>query len=182
MTATTATKTSTWAIDASHSNVEFAVKHMMISTVKGSFTDVTGEIILDEENFENSKVTVDIDVASITTRDEKRDEHLRSADFFNAEQYPKMRFVSTEVKPGKGDEFSLIGDLTIMDTTMPVEIRAEKTGSGTSPWGQSVMGFVGNTKISRKDFGLTWNVALETGGVLVGDEIRIHLEVEAIKQ
>lgn len=182
MTATATTKTSTWAIDASHTNVEFAVKHMMISTVKGSFSDVSGEIILDEENFENSKVWVEIGVASITTRDEKRDEHLRSADFFNAEKYPKMRFVSTAVKPGKGDEFTVIGDLTIMETTMPVEIRAEKTGVGTSPWGQTVMGFVGNTKINRKDFGLTWNVALETGGVLVGDEIRIHLEVEAIKQ
>jgi polyisoprenoid-binding protein YceI len=181
-TAQLATGTTTWQIDASHSHVEFAVKHMMISTVKGSFPGVTGTITIDEENFANSSADVEIDVASITTRDEKRDAHLRSADFFNAEAYPTMRFVSTGVKSVNGDTFTLAGNLSISSVTRPVEFKVERTGSGISPWGTTVAAFEATTKISRKDFGLTWNVALETGGVMVGDEIKIHIDIEAVRQ
>jgi polyisoprenoid-binding protein YceI len=177
-----ATKTTTWQLDPSHTNVEFAVKHMMVSRVKGSFPGVTGTITIDEENFANSSAEVEIDVSTITTRDEKRDEHLRSADFFNVEAHPTMRFVSTGVKSVDGDEFKLAGDLTISGITMPVELKVERTGTGVSPWGSTVAGFEAETKISRKDFGLTWNVALEAGGFMVGDEIKIHLDIEAIQQ
>lgn len=178
----TATTTSVWAIDASHSLAEFSVKHMMISTVKGAFADISGQITIDEEDFANSSVNVEIRTDSVSTRDEKRDAHLRSADFFDSENYPVMTFVSTSVVPGSGDSFTLIGDLTILNTTRQVEIKAEKTGEGVSPWGTSVIGFEGHTKINRKEFGLVWNVALETGGFMVSDELKIHLEVEAVKQ
>lgn len=173
---------STWKLDGSHSSIEFVVKHMMVSRTKGRFTAFDGEIELDEANLANSSVKVEIDVASIDTHDEKRDAHLRSADFFDVDNFPKITFVSTELTPRGGDAFQLIGDLTIRDVTERVVINAEKTGASTSPWGQQVVGFEGSTEVNRKDFGLTWNVALETGGFLVGDTIKINLEVEAIKQ
>lgn len=178
----TATKVTTWAIDPSHSEAGFTVRHMMVSRVRGKFTDLSGTIKLDEEQFDRSSVEVEIQTASITTGDEKRDEHLRSADFFDAEKYPTITFKSTKIVPGKGDEFELVGELSMHGVTMPVSIDAEYQGRGMNPWGQEVIGFSGETKINRKDFGLTWNVGLETGGVLVGDEIKISLEVEAIRQ
>ena len=173
---------SIWKIDEAHSSVEFVVKHMMVSRTKGRFTKFDGAINLDEENLANSSAKVEIDVASIDTHDEKRDAHLRSADFFDVEQYPTITFVSTEVHPRGGDKFQLIGDLTIKDVTEKVVIEVEATGIGTSPWGQKVAGFEAKTDIDRKDYGLTWNVALETGGFLVGDNIKINLEVEAVQQ
>ncbi len=183
MTATVnATGVSTWTIDPSHSQSEFAVKHMMFSTVKGSFTGISGEIHLDEENLADSRVIVEIDASSVTTRDEKRDEHLRSADFFNVEQYPSLRFESTEVVPESADRFRLLGNLTIGAITRPVEIQAQKNGVGVNPYGATVAGFEGTTKINRKDFELNWNVALEAGGFLVGEEVKIHLEVQAMRQ
>jgi len=160
-----------WAIDASHTVAEFGIKHMMVSTTKGRFADVQGTIELDEADIANSSVRVEIDVASIDTHDEKRDAHLRSPDFFDAENHPKITFVSTKIEPEKGDRFRVMGDLTIRGTTRPVVLDAEFGGRGTTP-----------TQISRKDFGLTWNVGLEAGGVLVGDTVKISLEVEAIKQ
>ncbi len=178
----TATATSVWTIDASHSHAEFSVKHMMISTVKGSFADLSGQITLDESNFANSSVQVEIRTDSVHTRDEKRDAHLRSADFLDSDNFPVMTFTSRSVVPGIGDSFTLIGDLTIQNTTNQVEIRAEKTGEGVSPWGTSIIGFEGDTRINRKDFGLGWNVALETGGILVGEDLKIHLDIQAIKQ
>ena len=173
---------SIWKIDEAHSAVEFVVKHMMVSRTKGRFTKFDGTINLDDDNLANSSAKVEIDVASIDTHDEKRDAHLRSADFFDVEKYPTITFVSTEVLPRGGDKFQLIGDLTIKDVTQKVVINAEKTGQGTSPWGQQVVGFEADTDVDRKDYGLTWNVALETGGFLVGDKIKINLEVEAIQQ
>src|SRR5688500_9455283 len=172
----------TWKIDSSHSAVEFVVKHMMLSRTKGRFTKFDGAIELDEQNLANSSVTVEIDVASIDTHDEKRDEHLRSADFFDAATYPAITFVSTEILPRGGDKFQVIGDLSIRGVTEKVVLEAEKVGATTSPWGQQVIGFEASTDVNRKDFGLTWNVALEAGGFLVGDNIKINLEVEAIKQ
>ena len=173
---------STWKIDEAHSSVEFVVKHMMVSRTKGRFTKFDGTIQFDDENLANSSAKVEIDVASIDTHDAKRDEHLRSADFFDIEQYPTMTFVSREIKPLGKDKFQLIGDLTIKGVTEATVINVEPTGKGTSPWGQQVMGFEASTNVNRKDYGLTWNVALETGGFLVGDDIKINLEVEAIQQ
>lgn len=175
----TMTTTSTWMIDPSHSQVEFAVKHMMFSTVKGSFTTFNGTIVLDEQNMANSSVSVEIDPTSIDTRDEKRDGHLRSADFFNVEQNPSMTFVSTRVEQD-GDDLTVIGDLTMNGVTKQVKLDAEFDGRGMSPFGMEVIGFSGKTKINREDFGLTWNAALETGGVLVANEVKITLHIEAV--
>lgn len=183
MSTATITDTATiWVIDASHSHADFSIKHMMISTVRGGFTAIEGQITLDESDLANSSVEVAIAVDSISTRDEGRDAHLKSADFFDAATYPQIRFVSTSVVPGKGDEFTVVGDLTIRDVTRQVELKAEKTGTGVTPWGQTIVGFTGDTKFNRKDFGLNWNVALETGGILVGDDVKIHLEIEAVRQ
>jgi polyisoprenoid-binding protein YceI len=172
----------TWQIDASHSTIEFAVKHMMISTTKGRFSKVDGEIKLDDGDFTKSSVAVNIDVNSIDTHDEKRDEHLRSADFFDAANHETITFVSTNVSQLKGDEFELTGDLTIRGITKPIVLKATSEGTGTSPWGSEVAAFTAKGEIDRKEFGLTWNVALETGGILVGDKIKLNLEVEAVKQ
>lgn len=172
------TAVATWNIDASHSLAEFSVRHMMVSTTRGQFQDVTGTLQLDESDITKSSVEATIGVASITTRDEKRDGHLRSADFFDAETFPTITFKSTSVAK-KGDEYIVTGDLTIRGNTRSVELKTEFNGVNTNPWGGRVAGFSADTEISRKDFGLEWNVALETGGVLVGDKVKIHLEVEA---
>lgn len=172
----------TWQIDKSHSTVEFVVKHMMISKTKGRFADFEGTVEFDESNIGNAAVSVAIDVASIDTHDAKRDEHLRSADFLDAETFPQITFTSTEVRSRGGDKFEIVGDLTIRDITRQVVLNAASIGLNTSPWGQQVAAFEASTEINRKDFGLTWNVALETGGFLVGDTVKINLGVEAVKQ
>jgi polyisoprenoid-binding protein YceI len=170
--------TTTWTIDPSHSVVEFSVKHMVFATAKGRFSDVSGTITLDNENIANSSVNVEIGAASIDTRDAKRDEHLRSADFFDVETFPTLTFTSTKVEP-KGDDLRVEGDLTIHGVTRPVVLDAEFNGQGANPWGQQVISYSAQTKINRKDFGLNWNAALESGGVLVSDEVKISLELEA---
>ncbi len=175
-------QTATWVIDQAHSEIEFAVKHMMFATVKGQFTEFSGTIVEDAADPTRSSVDVTINVASITTRDSKRDEHLRSSDFFLAEQHPTITFKSTSVTAGGADHLSVTGDLTIRGTTRPVTLDVTRTGSGTNPWGQQVAGFSGATQINRKDFDLGWNVALEAGGVLVGEMVKISLEIEATKQ
>lgn len=177
----TGTRT-TWAIDASHSNVEFGVKHMMFTTVKGRFAGVSGTIELDEANPANSSANVTIDASTIDTRDEKRDAHLRSADFFDVEQFPTITFESTRVEPKSSGEWRVFGNLTIHGVTHEVELATSYSGAGKNPWGQEVAGFEATTKISRKAFGLEWNVALETGGLLVGDEIKISIDLQAAKQ
>ncbi len=183
-TTSTSTKigTTTYAIDAAHSQVGFSVKHMMFSTVRGNFTGFEGSIVVDHDNPANSSVNVTIDASTITTRDEKRDEHLRSADFFDTETYPTITFKSTSIDFKDAENFTVNGDLTMHGVTQPVKIKAEQTGEGTNPWGVDVAGFEGSTKVNRKDFGLNWNAALEKGGVLVGDEIKIELELEVAKQ
>jgi polyisoprenoid-binding protein YceI len=177
-----AATTSTWAIDPSHSEVGFAVKHMMVSSTKGRFAEFDGTIALDEADVTRSRVDVEIAVASINTRDEKRDAHLRSADFFDADTFPTISFRSTRVEPAGPDRLRVNGDLTIRGVTRPVVLDVEVNGRGSTPWGGEVIGYEASTRISRKDFGLTWNVALETGGVLVGDEVKISLDVEAGRQ
>ena len=173
------TTNQTWTIDPAHSVVGFTVRHMMVSKVNGSFERFSGTIAFDPDNVAGASVNVEIETASITTRSSDRDNHLRSADFFNAEQYPTITFRSTGVRPGKGDGFTVDGDLTMHGVTMPVALETTFNGTGASPFGHKVAGFEASTKISREDFGLTWNVALETGGVMVSDEIRISLDIEA---
>ena len=172
----------TWTIDSAHSAAEFAVKHLMIATVKGHFADVAGTVVLDEADPTKSKVTVSIGVASVDTRDAKRDGHLKSPDFFDVEKFPAITFASRKLSGRVDGEFTLVGDLTIHGVTREVALKVESAGRAKDPWGGERAGFAATTKINRKDFGLTWNVALETGGVLVGDEVKIAIEVELVKQ
>jgi polyisoprenoid-binding protein YceI len=176
----TPTGVTTWKIDPAHTQVEFAVRHMMITTVKGRFSDVTGEIQLDETRHAASRVNIDINVASIDTREAQRDAHLRSADFFDVEKFPKMTFRGTEIE-GALHQFKLTGDLTIHGVTRPITLDVTHEGRGKDPWGGERIGFAATGKIKRSDFGLTWNAALETGGLLVGDDVKISLDVEAVK-
>lgn len=180
MTAMTKAPTTTWTIDASHSNVEFAVRHMMIATVKGRFADVSGTVTLDEQAPERSAVTVRIGAASIDTRTEQRDQHLRSGDFFAVEQYPELTFTSTGIARD-GDGYRVTGDLTMRGVTKPVTLAVTEGGRTRDPWGNDRLAFSASTKLSRAEFGLTWNQLLETGGMVVGDEIRISLDVELVR-
>jgi polyisoprenoid-binding protein YceI len=176
------TKSTTWQIDAAHSLVEFAVKHMVFTTVKGRFSTVSGTIIEDTQDFSRSQVNVEIAADSITTGEPQRDTHLKSPDFFDAAQFPTLTFKSTSVKVTSDEDFSLVGDLTIHGLTHSVTLKAQRTGTGTNPYGKVVSGFSAETAISRKEFGLNWNVALEAGGVLVSDNIKISLDIQAVKQ
>lgn len=167
-----------WTIDAAHSEVGFSVKHMMISKVKGSFNSFDAEIEANEENLSGALIDFKIDTASINTNNTDRDNHLRSADFFDAEQYPHITFNATEIVQKDG-EYEMNGDLTIKGITRPATFEVEYGGKGTNPWGVEVVAFNAEGKINRKDFGLTWNQSLETGGVLVGEDIKISLELQA---
>jgi polyisoprenoid-binding protein YceI len=178
-TAGTATqRTTQWQIDPAHTEVEFAVRHLMISTVKGRFGQVTGTLTFDERDSSSLELDVTIPVATVDTREEKRDAHLRSPDFFSAEQYPVMTFRSRRVEGNPFARFRVIGDLTIRGVTRPVVLDAALEGRGNDPWGNERLGYSASGRISRTDFGLTWNMALETGGVLVGDEVRIAINAE----
>jgi polyisoprenoid-binding protein YceI len=171
----------TFAIDTSHSAAAFAVRHLMVSKTKGRFTDFAGEITIDEDPLKSS-VAVTIQAASITTSDEQRDGHLRSADFLDTENHPTLEFKSTSVRHVKGDRFAVDGELTVRGVTKPVTLDLEYAGAVVDPWGGQRAAFSATTKINREDFGLTWNQALETGGVLVGKDVSIDLEVEAVRQ
>src|SRR6185503_12166878 len=168
-----ATKT-TWKLDPSHTLVEFSAKHLMITTVKGRITDVEGTIVIDEKNSRNSTVEATLKAVSIDTRTEQRDQHLRSADFLNTELFPEIKFRSTRIE-GDKERFKLTGDLTIRDVTRPITLDVQFEGQQTDPWGGERIGFSGSGKIDRRDFGLTWNQALETGGVVVGNDVKINL-------
>jgi polyisoprenoid-binding protein YceI len=178
-----ATQTNTvWKIDPSHSVVEFAVKHMMFATVKGRFATFEGEIIAHPEDPTEGEVNVTIDAASIDTRDNGRDEHLRSNDFFGIGDHPQIIFRSTRVVHEPGPGFKVHGDLTIKGVTRPIVLDAEFNGSGVNPWGQTVVDGAATTEINREDWDMNFNAALETGGVLVGTKVKITLELEAGKQ
>jgi len=168
-----------WTIDPAHTQAEFGVRHMMISTVRGRFAEVAGTITVDPDDLASTSVDVRIGANSIDTGNEDRDKHLRSADFFDVESHPEITFRSSRVNAVNG-RLEVHGDLTIRGTTREVVLDAEELGAGLDPWGQQRVAFRGETRINRKDFGLTWNQALEAGGVLVGDEVRITLEVQAI--
>ena len=184
MTTLTAPQTAvtTWNIDATHSMAEFKVKHMMISHVKGHFTGVSGRLTLDEADITQSQIEATIDATTISTRDPQRDAHLKSADFFDVEKFPILSFKSTRLTRRGEDELSVEGDLTIHGVTRNVKFAVEgPTPPAKDPWGNTRIGVSATTKINRKDYGLTWNTALETGGILVGDEVTITLDVQFVK-
>jgi polyisoprenoid-binding protein YceI len=171
----------TWVIDPSHSEVEFTVRHMMISKVRGRFRQFDGTIVIAERP-EDSRVEVVIEAASIDTRDATRDEHLRSADFLDVEHYPEIKFTSTSLRPGDIGHWDMTGDLTVRDVTRQVVLGVEFSGATVDPWGNLRSGFDASTRIDRDQFGITWNQALEAGGFLVGKEILVEIDVEAIHQ
>ena len=174
--------TSTWNIDPAHTTAEFKVRHMMITNVKGQFTGITGVLTLDEQDVTKSRVETSIDAASINTREVDRDTHLKSADFLDVEKFPTLTFASTRITRTGDGELEAEGDLTIHRITKKVVFAVEgPTLPGKDPWGNTRIGWSATTKINRKDFGLHWNTALETGGILVGDEVTITLDVEAVK-
>lgn len=181
MTTQQKTATATWTVDRAHSNVEFRVKHLMISTVRGNFRDFEASLRIDQEHPENSSVTASIDVASIDTNEEGRDAHLRSDDFFNAERFPKITFQSRKVESPDGSRFTMTGDLTIRDVTRPVTLEGALEGRIVDPRGNERAAFSATAEISRKEFGVRWNQVLETGGVTVSDKVQIILYIEAIK-
>lgn len=171
-----------WAIDPAHTSVTFTVRHMMITNVRGELPDVRGEAHFDPARPEHAKVSVGIDAASIQTREAKRDEHLRSPDFFDVEKHPRITFESREVRQTR-DGYALIGDLTIRGTTRQVTLDvSEVTAETSDPWGQQRIGASAKAKIRRSDFGMTFNTVLETGGVVVGDEVKIQVDVSLVKQ
>jgi polyisoprenoid-binding protein YceI len=171
----------TYAIDASHSSVGFSVRHVMVSKTKGSFSDFAGSITIAEDPLESS-VEVEIDAASLDTRDEKRDEHLRSADFFDVSANPKLTYRSTAVRPAGKGKFEVDGELTVAGVTKSVPLQVSFEGSAQDPWGGVRIGFGATADVNREDFGLTWNQALETGGVLVGKSVHIEIDAEGVLQ
>jgi len=171
-----------WKIDPAHSEINFTVRHMMISNVRGRFEAFTGTVEFDQQNPANSSVDVQIEAASVNTREAQRDTHLRSADFFDAETHPYLTFKSKKVEVVDDSHGRITGDLTIHGVTKEVVLDTEFNGMSQSPWGFSSAGFSATTKINRNDWGLGWNMALETGGVLVSDEIKINIEIEIIEE
>jgi len=174
--------THAWDLDTSHSSVSFHVRHLMVSKVHGRFQTWSGTLLLDDEDITKSSVSVTIDAASVDTREPKRDDHLRSPDFFDVASFPQLTFKSTAIEQRAPGDYVVTGDLTIHGVTRAVTLAVEMSGQVKEPWRGLRTGFSAKTHISRKDFGLTWNVALETGGLLVGDKIEIALEIEALKK
>jgi polyisoprenoid-binding protein YceI len=171
----------TYEIDTAHSQIHFKITHLMISTVRGSFTEYSGTVDVDTANKTLTSAQAVISTASIDTRNQKRDDHLRSADFFEVSKYPEIRFVSKKIS-GSGSDITVVGDLTIKGITKEVTLTGAFIGAVTGPWGKQRAAFEASGKIDRKDFGLTWNKLMETGGLVVGDEVEIGLEIQAIKK
>ena len=170
-----------WVIDPSHSEIAFKVKHLMISNVKGTFGEFEAQVLTDGSDFSTAEINFSLKAASIDTGSADRDTHLRSADFFDAENFKELTFKATSFKPTGDDTFALSGDLTIKGISKPVKLEVEFGGLMSDPWGNEKAGFSINGKINRKDWGLNWNAALEAGGVLVGEEVRINCELELLK-
>src|SRR4051794_36808921 len=188
MTSTTSTETGTitltgdYEIDPTHSRIGFAAKHAMVATVRGHFAAYAGEVHLDEENPANSRVTLEIDAASVDTGNADRDKHLRTADFFDLETHPKILFNSTAVEKVDADVYTLIGDLSINGKTNPVSVEFELTGTTDDPWGNFRAGFEGRATVNRRDWGLAWNMPLDKGGVLVSEKVKLEFDIAAVKQ
>ncbi len=171
-----------WALDPAHSEIQFKVKHMMITTVTGAFKSFNAEVETEGDDFSTAQIGFSADTASVDTGNEQRDGHLRSGDFFDAETYPALSFKAGKLQPkGSGDDYQLTGELTIRDTTRPVTLDVEFGGVGTDPWGNTKAGFTLSGKINRKEWGLNWNAALEAGGVLVSDDVRLMGEIQLTK-
>lgn len=173
---------SAWSLDPTHSEVGFKVKHMMFTNVSGKFNSYNVELSNEDYDFTTSEISFSADINSIDTNNADRDNHLKSGDFFDAEKFPNMTFKSTSVLKKSDSEYTVNGDLTIKDVTKPVTLSLEYSGLMKDPWGNTKAGLSIETKINRKDFGLTWNAALETGGVLVGEEVKIFAEIQIVKQ
>jgi polyisoprenoid-binding protein YceI len=173
--------TNNWNIDATHSGINFSIRHMVVSKVRGRFAKYTGKVDLDDGDLTRSFVEATIDASSIDTGTPQRDAHLLSPDFFDVETFPELRFRSTRIEKGAGDRYRVVGDLTIRDVTREVSLDVEYGGRAKDPWGNERIGFVATTSLDRKDFGLGWNQLLEAGGVLVGDHVDVELEVQAVK-
>lgn len=174
--------TSKWAIDPTHSEVGFKVKHMMFTNVSGKFDNFDAQAVTETDDFSNAHISFQADIASVNTGNKDRDGHLQSGDFFDAAQFPKLEFKSTSMEQKADGEYVLKGDLTLHGVTNSVALDVEFGGIGKDPWGNTKAGFTLIGKINRKDFGLTWNAALETGGVLVSEEVRLHADVQMVKQ
>jgi len=172
----------TYKIDAAHSEVTFKVKHLMITNVTGSFTKFDGVLESDKPDFTDAKVSFEADVDSITTNNEQRDAHLKADDFFAADKFPKLTFVSTGIEKKDDEEYVLTGNLTIRDITKPVSLKVNYGGTATDPWGQVKAGFEIEGKINRKDFGLTFHAVTETGGLMLSDDVKLNLQIQVIKQ
>ena len=177
-----AATTGTWEIDPTHSTIGFVARHAMVAKVRGGFSDFTGTLNLDGADPAKSSASLTIVASSFSTNNAERDAHVKSADFLDVEQFPTLTFKSTAVTPKGDDEFIVTGDLTIHGVTKPVDVKFEFLGTSVDPWGGTRIGFEGKAEISRKEFGLVWNVALETGGVLVGDTVKLEMDVEAVKK
>jgi polyisoprenoid-binding protein YceI len=173
--------TNGWTLDTTHSGIAFSVRHMVVAKVRGRFANWTGSVELDEADLARSKVEVEIDARSIDTGNAQRDEHLRSADFFDVEQFPTLRFVSRSIENVAPDRFRVLGDLTLHGVTRPVTLSVERGGQAKDPWGNRRAGFAATASLQRSEFGLVYNQALETGGVLVGDRVDIELDVQAVQ-
>ncbi|GEO08383.1 YceI family protein [Segetibacter aerophilus] len=174
--------TTKWSLDPTHSEIGFKIKHLMISNVSGNFNKFDVQVETNGDNFENANVTANIDVASINTNNEQRDAHLRNADFFEVEKHPEITFTSTKVERVDDDTFNLYGNLIIKETTKPVKLSVEYSGVAKDPWGNVKAGFTINGKINRKDFGINYNAVLETGGVMLGEELKVNGEIQLVKQ
>jgi polyisoprenoid-binding protein YceI len=173
--------TNNWNIDTVHSGINFSVRHMVVSKVRGRFAKFSGELAIDDGDLTRSSVDVAIDAASVDTGNAQRDTHLRSADFFDVETFPELRFRSTRIEQRGDARYAVVGQLTIRDVTREVSLDVEFGGRARDPWGNERLGFVATASVDRKDFGLRWNQALETGGVLVGDRIDIELELQGVR-
>lgn len=174
--------TSSWAIDPAHSEITFKVKHLVVATVTGKFNAFSGSVESASEDFSNAKIAFEADVNSINTGNEQRDGHLKSDDFFNAEQYPKLVFRSTSFTKTSGNDYKLVGDITIRNITKSIELTAEYGGTAVDPWGNTKAGFEVNGKIKRKEFDLKWDALTEAGGAVVSDDVKLHLNIELHKQ
>ena len=181
MTTALATATGTYSIDPTHSRIGFVARHAMVTKVRGSFNDSVGAGTFDAENPSASSLEVAMQVASIDTRNEDRDNHLRTNDFFDAEQFPTIRFVSTAVEALGGSHYQVTGDLTIKDVTKSVPFDVELSGPAVDPWGNTRLGLEGSTVVNRKDWGLSYNAVLEAGGVLIGEKVTLEFEVSAVR-
>jgi polyisoprenoid-binding protein YceI len=168
-----------WKVDNAHTSLEFSARHMMVSTVRGHFNQFSGQVEIDPQDLTRSWATAEIEAGSVDTREERRDAHLRSADFFDVEKFPLITYRSSKIESRGGNKFRVEGELTIKGVTRPIELEVEFLGMESSPYGFKVAGFEASGKLSREDFGLSWNVALETGGFMVGDEIKLRIDAEA---